>query len=404
MENENTQVLNDFKKTLVQHPERDQLAEKISFAHTWLEEDRQSCIVGLKQMIDDLVGEASFLYTTNRGADALYMEKLCLAKTLVNDWGYLFKELPEHLDFFAQASDFLLNIFSRTQLCDLTKLEIRIHPDQTDTQHDTISLARESLEKILKVCDFNKDLLSYDVVFGQKLQIISDLCQTKIDRINEYVQTKSNNPNPDNDEFQQDLLMLKELKNFMLLSESDKIVFIQELDAELNFHLENLASGIQEETYLGSNSLGSITDFLTCVLDYLFYLKDTEKELEDLTSWLTKLKAYLEPASFSSLDHLLKTNDQQQLYVEEIALLLLLNNLESLNNLMPIFIEFEQISESLDVFYNHFAEIGTVVLSKLKDKEILVLQNFPDETGAAPNTFSSYDAFLTNNTETESSI
>lgn len=397
MENGSLQAQEDFKKILVPNVERDRIATNIGFANTWLEKDQQSCIVGLKQMIDDIVGEASFLYTSNRGADAFYMEKLCLAKTIINDWGYLFKDLPEYLDFFAQANEFLLNIFNRTQVCDLTKLEIRINPNQTITQYDVIKVAKESLEKITKVCFFNKDLLSYDEKLCERLQNILDQCQFKLARIDEYLQAKSNNETVSEEKmFEKDLLMLKELKNFLFLSSDQKTVLIEELEAELTFHLSNLEHGIQRDGYLGSNSLGSITDFLACVLDYLFYLKDTQEELSDLKEWLRKLKEQINAATFFSIEHMLKTNEQKEIYVEEIELLLLLNNLESLTNIMPIFMDFEQIADALDPFYHHFAQIGEEVLSKLKAKEILVLRNFPDETGSAPNTFGSYDDFMGN--------
>jgi len=407
MENENTQVLDAFKKILVVHQERDHLAEKIGFANTWLEKDQDSCISGLKQMIDELVGEASFLYTTNRGADAFYLEKLCLAKTIVNDWGYLYKDLPNRLDFFAQASDFLLNIFSRTQICDLTKLEIRVNPNQEVVQYDAIQAAQESLEKITKVCDFNQKILAYDEIFCQKLKDISEQCQFKRDRIDEYVKIKLETLGIDSKEnvsfgeemFQKDLMMLKELKNYAFLNEDQKAVFIQELEAELTFHLENLELGIKAMGHLSASNLGSITDFLACVLDYLFYLKDTDLEIQSLKNWLTKLKVHLDPNTFFSIEDMLKTNEQQQIYVEEIELLLLLNNLESLTNVMPIFMDFEQIADALDPFYHHFAQIGEIALSKLKANEILVLRNFPDETGSAPNTFGSYADFMGDDSE-----
>ncbi len=401
MENESNQFQENFNKLLVPNVERDLLVEKIGFANQWAEKDQQSSIIGLKQMIDDLVGEASFLYSSNRGADAFYMEKICLAKTIVNDWGYLFKDLPESLTFFAQANDFLINIFNRTQICDLTKLEMQIDPNQEITQYAVLNSAKENLEKIIKVCDFNKDLLSYDQILGEKLQNIVDQCKSKLSQIDTYAQTKSdleNSPNETNNQsantFQDDLTMLKGLKKIDLLPDAQKDICVQELNAELEFHLENLASGIKEDGNLGPNHLGSITDFLACVLDYLFYMQNSEKELGDLKAWLPKLREYLDPKQFVSVESMLKTNEAQQIYVEEIAALLLLNNLEALTNLMPIFFEFDEIGQELNTAYQHFAHVGETLLMKLKANEILVLQNFPDDSGFAPNTFGTYEDFI----------
>ncbi len=389
-----------LRKILVDSEEHQSLANKIGFANHWKESERQSCIHGLQQMIEENIGESSFIYTSNRGADAFYLEKVCSMKLIINDWAYVFKDTAdEDLTFFANTNAFLMNILNRTQICDLTKLEFRVNTSNPENEsYNILSQSKENLDKIVKVCDFTRNMVSYDADLVQALDTISQQAKSIQDQIDTYIAQKlikasENNQNQDTDDIQADLLFLKEFKNFSRLDATQKEIQKEEIDAELDFFEQTITTNIKENGFFNLNSINAFTDYLNGILDYLFYLKDTETELNDLKSRIVRLRGIINDTTFMTPDHMLQTNDEQKKYIEEVAFLFLLNCIEHITSMMPTYSEMPEISTEMQKFYDHHAQLCETLLQQLKDGNILVFKNFPTEMGP-PNTFGTYEDFL----------
>lgn len=347
-----------IKHTFVETEEYKNIVEKFGEPSSISIDRANEMLAKLEEEFNQAIYESADLYSNQRGLDAQYLDNICNTLVRLNDWGFFFSQVPElNIEIIDELLSFVDNIFNCMEIADLTKLSITIDPENEKEEFNILDQALKHLDNIIGTLDAQKTLCSFSNTFLKNASRISDKAKTFKDAIVTFKQSPERNDSDTSrsDLFQKDVLLLKSLKAFNRLSDSEKEVRLKDTWGEIEFYRNEISTQVFNNTEpIDAGTIDLINNFFLSVLDHLFYLRDTEhfNRIKENLEFVDKIVDAKD--KYFKIDSAIMVDERQQKFILKSVYDDICKSTEMLGVISNIFLDFPNTAEKIESFLEYY--------------------------------------------------
>jgi len=363
-----------IKHTFVETEEYKNILQKLGDPSQTSVERAGEMLSKLEEEFNQAIYESADIYSNQRGLDAGYLDNICNTLVRLNDWGFFFSKVSGlDISIIDELLGFVDNIFNCMEIADLTKLSITIDPETETSEFNVLDQAAKHLDDIIGTLDAQKILCSFSQVFLTNAERISDKANTFKTNISEFKTSSERNETDTtrSDLFQKDVLLLKSLKAFNRLSDSEKEIRLRDTWGEIDFYRNEINTQVFENTEpIDVSTIDLTNNFFLSVLDHLFYLRDTEHfdRVKENLELVDKIVDTTE--KYFKLESAIMVDEKGQKFILKSVYDDLCKSTEILGVVSNIFLEFPNTAEKIEKFLEYYLGVEREINEKISNHEV----------------------------------